>query len=188
MKRICTTWILLLIAVLVISTVSCSQRDKRIRKNITSILTPVSSGNPYEVMIVAEDSVYDGYVGKSILAVLETPMKGLPRDESSFKVSHITPAHYDRITNLFRNIIRIVVDPKEYTMAKFKLDRDVFSSPQTILTIQGPRTPNSSSTSSPTRKSTGRRHTSRMNTTSSSNRLSRRCSTASSSFPSISTR
>lgn len=125
-------------AILVISTVSCSQRDKRIRKNITSILTPVSSGNPYEVMIVAEDSVYDGYVGKSILAVLETPMKGLPRDESTFKVSHITPAHYDRITNLFRNIIRIVVDPKEYTMAKFKLDRDVFSSPQTILTIQGP--------------------------------------------------
>lgn len=138
MKKLNTTLILLLMTMIVVSSFSCSSRDRRIRKNITSILTPISSGNPYEIMIVAEDSVYDGYVGKSILAVLETPMKGLPRDEAFFKVSHITPAHYDRITNLFRNIIRIVVNPKEYTMAKFKLERDVFSSPQTILTIQGP--------------------------------------------------
>ena len=129
MKKLNTTLILLLMTMIVVSSFSCSSRDRRIRKNITSILTPISSGNPYEIMIVAEDSVYDGYVGKSILAVLETPMKGLPRDEAYFKVSHITPAHYDRITNLFRNIIRIVVNPKEYTMAKFKLERDVFSSP-----------------------------------------------------------
>ena len=138
MKRLDKSLILLLMVALAVTFVSCSSRDKRIRKNITSILTPISSGNPYEIMVVAEDSIYDGYPGKSLLDVLKTPMKGLPRDEAYFKVSHVTPEHYDRITNLFRNIIRIVVDPNEYTMAKFRLERDVFSAPQAILTIQGP--------------------------------------------------
>lgn len=138
MRKLNNIILMTLVALFIVSAFSCSSRDRRIRKNITSIFTPVSSGNPYEVMIVAEDSIYNGYVGKSILAVLETPMKGLPKDESYFKPSHVVPAHYDRITNLFRNVIKIVVDPKEYTMAKFKVDRDVFSAPQTILTIQGP--------------------------------------------------
>jgi len=116
---------------------SCSQRDKRTIKNM-SVLTPASSGNPYEVMVVAEDSIWDGYVGASLREVLETPMEGLPQEEPSFKVSHVTPKHYDRITNLFRNVVLIKIDNREFTKAKMKITRDVYSSPQAIMTLQGP--------------------------------------------------
>jgi hypothetical protein len=102
-----------------------------------SLLFPVSSGNPYEVMVVAEDSIWDGYAGRALNDVLNKPLKGLPQEESTFHVSRVSPKHYTRITNLFRNII-IIKTGKEYTQSKFRLERDVHSSPQIVMTIQGP--------------------------------------------------
>lgn len=109
-------------------------KGKRLTKNL---LIPSSSGNPYEVMIVADDSIYDGYVGAALKDVLSVPMEGLPQREKTFHISHITEKHYDRITNLFRNIILIHIG-KQFTQPKFHIERDVFSQPQTILTIQSP--------------------------------------------------
>lgn len=106
------------------------------RRRTASLLTPVSSGNPYEVMVVAEDSVYTGYAGRALQRVLDKPLRGLPQDEEVFHKSHITEKHYDNVTNIFRNIVRVKVG-REYTMAKMKTEKDVHSTPQLILTIQG---------------------------------------------------
>ena len=79
------------------------------RRRSASLLTPVSSGNPYEVMVVADDSVWDGYTGRALQVILDKPLLGLPQQEPQFHKSHITEAHYDNITNLFRNIFRIQI-------------------------------------------------------------------------------
>ena len=102
-----------------------------------SLLTPVSSGNPYEVMVVAEDSVWQGYAGKAVQTILDKHLVGLPQDEPQFHKSHITEKHYDKITHLFRNIIRINISSK-YTMAKMTVEKDVHSTPQIIMTINAP--------------------------------------------------
>jgi hypothetical protein len=60
----------------------------------------------------------------------------LPR-KSSFHVSRVANKHYDRITKLFRNIIKLEISP-DYSQSKMIYERDVFSSPQMILTIKGP--------------------------------------------------
>jgi len=124
-----------ILAVVLIATASCTPRRKHHRGG--SLLTPTSSGNPYEVMVVAEDSVWNGYVGSSIQRILDTPLKGLPQDEEMFHRSHISHAHYDNITNLFRNIILIDID-KEHTVPRIRLERDVHSTPQLIVKITGP--------------------------------------------------
>ena len=99
---------ILLLAVCVIS--SCDEPTKNGRRRRTaSLLTPVSSGNPYEVMVVAEDSVWNGYTGAALQRILDKPLLGLPQQEPQFHKSHITERHYDKITNLFRNIFRIEV-------------------------------------------------------------------------------
>ncbi len=102
-----------------------------------SLLVPSSSGNPYEVMVVAEDSVWSGYAGMALREVLKKPMPMLPQVEPMFHVSHVTERHYDRITHLFRNIVKLKVNP-HYSQPRIYLERDVFSSPQLILTIEGP--------------------------------------------------
>ncbi len=115
--------------------VSCGSKNPNGPRR--SFLTPTSSGNPYEVMVVAEDSVWNGYVGRALDVVLNKPLAGLPQEESMFHVSRIKPDNYDRITNLFRNIIVFKIG-KEYVQPEFRLVRDEFSSPQIIMTIQGP--------------------------------------------------
>lgn len=102
-----------------------------------SLLTPVSSGNPYEVMVVADDSVWTGYAGKAIQTILDKPLRGLPQDEPQFHKSHIEHKHYDNITHLFRNIVRINIG-KEFTQAKMTVEKDVYSTPQIIITVNAP--------------------------------------------------
>lgn len=128
---------LLLLSACIFTACDDSQtKEKRHRKKAT-LLTPASSGNPYEVMVVADDSVWTGYAGRAIQTILDKPLRGLPQDEPQFHKSHVEEAHYDRITNLFRNIFRINIS-KEYTVAKMKVEKDVHSTPQIIITVNAP--------------------------------------------------
>ena len=99
-------------------------------KRSGSLLTPVSSGNPYEVMVVADDSIWNGYAGKAIQAILDKPLLGLPQKEPQYHKSHVDEKHYNHITNLFRNIFRIEIS-RQYTKAKMVVEKDVHSTPQT---------------------------------------------------------
>ena len=134
MKRLFPIICLLLIT----SFVGCKQNgDLPRRKLHRSFMTPTSSGNPYEVMVVADDTIWEGYAGRALRRVLNREVPMLPQPESMFHVSHITPQHLDRITNLFRNII-ILKTNKQTTQPKISYERDVHAEPQLIVTIQGP--------------------------------------------------
>lgn len=132
-------YLFVIMAIVALAAASCSDNPKVMgkHKRSGSLLTPVSSGNPYEVMVVADDSVWNGWAGKAVQQILNKPLIGLPQDEEQFHKSHITEKHFDQITNLFRNIIRIKIG-KEYTQAKMKVEKDVHSTPQIIITVQGP--------------------------------------------------
>lgn len=102
------------------------------------MLVPSSSGNPYEVMVVVDDeNMWDGYVGEAMRQVLQHPIPMLPQEEASFHISHIPEAHYDRITKLFRNVVLIRVN-EHFSEPRIKLERNVYSYPQLVMTIQGP--------------------------------------------------
>ena len=91
------------------------------------LLVPASSGNPYEVMVVAEDSMWNGFAGKALWAVLNKDVPMLPQREPMFHVSHILPSQYNRITNIFRNII--ILKTNEYTTKpKISYERDKWQS------------------------------------------------------------
>ncbi len=140
MKMKKASWLLLVTCVVAAIVLSgCTQQGGAGKKPRHSrpLLVPASSGNPYEVMVVAEDSVWDGYAGRALRNVLGKPLPMLPQEEPMFHVSHVTPRHFDRITHLFRNVIVVKVNP-HYSEPKLELARDVYASPQLILTIEGP--------------------------------------------------
>ena len=107
------------------------------RRSDKPFMVPSSAGNPYEVMVVAEDSIWDGPAGKALRKVLNAPLPMLPQDEPMFHVTRISPDHYDRITNLFRNIIVFHITD-DYREPKIKFERDVHSYQQAIVSVNAP--------------------------------------------------
>jgi len=116
--------------IFVVSVFAFCQKDGK------SIVTPVSSGRPYEVLVVADDKCWNS-PDSALFHVLDTDVPGLPQPERSFRISRVRPEYFDRSTRLFRNII--IADIQDiYTQTKFKYTRDAYSSPQMIMTIQSP--------------------------------------------------
>ena len=108
---------------------SCTKKGK-------SIITPVSSGRPYEVLVVVDDKCWMS-PDSALFHALDTDVPGLPQSERSFRISRIRPQYFDRSMHIFRNIITVDIQDI-YTQTKFKYIRDAYASPQMILTIQSP--------------------------------------------------
>ena len=118
------------LALVVLALASCKGDGK-------SLITPASSGRPYEVLVVADDNCWMS-PDSALYHVLDTDVPGLPQPERSFRISRVRTSYYDRTMRLFRNIIIVDINPEAYTQVKFKYSRDVYSSPQMIMTIQAP--------------------------------------------------
>ena len=102
-----------------------------------SLFTPVSSGRPYEMMVVIDKDMWERPAGRALFNVLYKDVPGLPQPESSFRISQIRPDKFGRGMRIFRNIIDVDIQPI-YTQPKFKYSRDSYASPQMIMTIQAP--------------------------------------------------
>ena len=101
------------------------------------VFTPTSSGRAYEILVVVDPATWERPAGRALFDVLDSDVAGLPQSERSFRMMYTSPANYDATLKLIRNII-IVDISGQYTQPKFKYARDVYASPQTILTIQAP--------------------------------------------------
>lgn len=101
------------------------------------VFAPTSSGRPYEILVVVNHDLWERPAGRALYDVLDTDVPGLPQPERSFKIMYTSPQNYDSTLKLIRNII--IVDVQNiYTKGSFKFARDVYASPQLILTIQAP--------------------------------------------------
>ncbi len=100
--------------------------------------TPTSSGRPYEVLVVVDDQLWQRPAGRALFDVLDTDVPGLPQPERSFRISQTDPARFNQLLNIFRTIVRVDIDPTQYTQTKMKFARDVYARPQVVLTIQSP--------------------------------------------------
>lgn len=99
---------------------------------------PTSSGRPYEVLVVINDSMWQRPSGRALFDVLDTDVPGLPQSERSFPISQTDPRRFSRTLNIFRNIIMVDIDPAQYTQTKIRYAKDVYAHPQVVMTIQSP--------------------------------------------------
>lgn len=102
-----------------------------------SLTTPISSGRPYEMLVVMDDSLWNRPAGRAVFDALDTDVPGLPQSERSFRIMQINERQMDRTFGIFRNIIMVDIG-RMYTQVKFKFSRDVKAAPQMIMTIQAP--------------------------------------------------
>lgn len=113
---------------------SCGKKDAK----GGTILTPASTGAPYEVLIVADKEHMADKAGKAIYDALDVDVPGLPQSESAFKISRVAADGFYRQLRFCRNIVMVKIDKTMYTQPKIKFSRDVYSQPQMIMSIQAP--------------------------------------------------
>ncbi len=101
------------------------------------VFTATSSGRAYEILVVVDAGMWERSAGRALYDVLDSDVPGLPQSERSFRMMFTAPSHFNSTLKLVRNII--IADVQDiYTQPKFKYARDVYASPQMILTIQAP--------------------------------------------------
>ena len=102
------------------------------------IFMPTSSGRAYEILVVIDLGMWERPAGRALYNVLDSDVPGLPQSERSFRMMYTAPANYDATLKLIRNIIIVEINKDRYTESKFTYAKDVYSAPQSILTIQAP--------------------------------------------------
>lgn len=105
--------------------------------NNHTILTPPSSGRPYETLVVSEKSYWDSIAGRSVAKVLNSDISILPLRERSFRFMHVTPQQFDGTMKIVRSIIIIKIDSR-YTKSRMVLQRNPYAAPQIVLVIEAP--------------------------------------------------
>jgi len=92
-----------------------------------------STGRINSILVVIDNSNWTGNVGITVKDILSNPVKGLPQPENQFSVTHIKPNLFNSLFQSYRNILVIGTA----SIAKYEVKRDVYASPQIIMTIIG---------------------------------------------------
>ena len=97
-----------------------------------------SIGNPYEMLVVCNEDVWEAPAGRALFNTLDTDIPGLPQSERSFRISRVDEERFQGMSKAFRNIIFVDINESKYTQTAFKFTRDVFAKPQVFMKIQSP--------------------------------------------------
>lgn len=101
-------------------------------------MIPQASGKPYEVMVVIDHDLWKRPAGRAIYNVLDTDVPGLPQSEPSYHISQVAPKDFNYTMKLFRNIIEVKIDPKQFSTTRIKFSQNVFAHDQIYMTINSP--------------------------------------------------
>ena len=101
-----------------------------------SVVTPVASGRPYEMLLVIDKDDWDAPLGTSLREVLTSDIPGLPQSEAMFRLSHVAPTDFDRTFQLFRNILIVDIDPAVYTKVSIHFTTDEYADGQVIMSLR----------------------------------------------------
>ena len=101
-------------------------------------ILPKASGRPYEVLVVMDDQMWNAPAGRAIFDILDTDVPGLPQSERSFHISQVEPKHMSDGMKIFRNIIQVNIDPRQFTQTRMRFSRDKYAIDQIVLTFNTP--------------------------------------------------
>ena len=71
-----------------------------------------SQGDPYELVVVSNNQVWDGIVGDTLRSILRQPVPSINQYEPLFDVMRVTPDGFKNVIARHRNILKLLVDSK----------------------------------------------------------------------------
>jgi len=122
MKKLTALFVIL---VLLSSCNSSSEPPKKILKE--------ANGRINSLLVVMKDIQWEGTLGDALREVVAEPVLGLPQPEAQFEVSQVSQDYFGRMFRATRNVISVEITDEN----SLKISKDVFASPQVILSITG---------------------------------------------------
>jgi len=97
-----------------------------------------ATGIAYEVVVVADDAVWNDPAGQQVKAELQRPVQGLPQDEPSMRITHVLPADFNGMMKYVRNILIVNVDASVYTKVSLNAEKDRWAKGQVVVQLNAP--------------------------------------------------
>ena len=107
----------------------CKERGLQLKQSV--------SGKAGEIVVVANKVYWESEPGTLLREILACDYPLLPQKEPSFTLINIPENAFTNIFQIHRNIIIVKTDEK-LTEPKFIIQEDVWSAPQTVITIAAP--------------------------------------------------
>ncbi|MDD2938602.1 MAG: DUF4837 family protein, partial [Proteiniphilum sp.] len=96
-----------------------------------------ASGTNNEMMVLMDDTAWEGTAGRALFDVLNSNAKALPQPEPNFTILQIEPEDFSSTFKMARNII-IPEISSIYSTSKLTADIDKYAVGQVIMTIHAP--------------------------------------------------
>ncbi|MCD7935494.1 MAG: DUF4837 family protein [Tannerellaceae bacterium] len=97
-----------------------------------------ATGFAYEIIVVMDNSKWNGIAGEVIKDELWASIEGLPQPEPSFKVTHVNPNDFNGLLTYVRNILIVRIDPNQYTKVSVNTENNRWSSGQVVMYLTAP--------------------------------------------------
>ncbi|MFT4791793.1 MAG: hypothetical protein ACI9KR_001419 [Arcticibacterium sp.] len=94
---------------------------------------PESIGQVQSILVVMEDSLWQGAVGDSVRKIFLSPLKGLSVAESSNQIQHVPPSVFKGTVKQNRTVLAVGLD----SIALAHIKKDVYSRPQRVGVVKG---------------------------------------------------
>ena len=103
---------------------------------LTSSSSDPTIGSAYEVLVVCDNNIWNGKLGKELRNVLQEPVEMINQNEPMFDIVQISPNNFNSVFPSHRNILKINCSPniKKTTIGE---EKDTALASQLILTFQG---------------------------------------------------
>ena len=115
----------ILFALVVILSFSCTNNDKVILKN--------SMGRINSLVIVIDNSEWLGKPGDALRNIIGTPVLGLPQEENQFSVTQAPVKAFKTIFKTSRNLLLVGYGEED----SYQVKTNLYASPQLVMTILG---------------------------------------------------
>lgn len=92
-----------------------------------------STGNMNHVLIVMNNTEWQGKAGDALRDIIASPVLGLPQEENQFSVHQVPPHTFTRLFKANRNLLFVGVDNQD----NFSVNKNLYAEPQIAMTILG---------------------------------------------------
>jgi hypothetical protein len=94
---------------------------------------PQSNGGRLDLLVVAEDAVWDGIAGDYVRKYFTTPQYGLPQPEPVFTLRQVNPKEFNTLLQHARNLIVL----EKQSDSSYRVAQNVFAKPQLMAAFTG---------------------------------------------------
>ncbi|MFN7013568.1 MAG: DUF4837 family protein [Bacteroidia bacterium] len=94
---------------------------------------PEMTGKPGEVILVANNSIWQSFVGDSLKELFNQSVYGLPQDESVFRVFRVSKSGFTNVIERHRSVLWVEVDSS--SKSAFTVKKDVWAKGQLVVSL-----------------------------------------------------